>query len=248
MFIEIDGKKIHYLREGNGTPLLLVHGWGGSINSLKGIFDLAKKNFDTVIVDLPGFGKSDPPSANWGVEEYRSLIINMMKKLDLVNTVFFGHSFGGSLGIYIAATQPQIINKLILCNSAFRRDKRTSEPAVTINKNLLTKLPFYNIWKAPIKRLAYTFLFKNSDLYKFPHLKTNFKRIITQDLTPYISKIKPPTLILWGENDTYTPVEYAYQLHQAIANSRLKIYPGRRHNLPILYPDDVYRDITTFIT
>lgn len=248
MFVEINGKQIHYHQSGKGTPILFVHGWGGTISSLQKLHELSSKKFDSIIIDLPGFGKSDPPNADWGVEEYGAILIELIYKFRLVKPAYFGHSFGGSLGIFLSAKYPDLIDRLILCNSAYRRDKATSQSAKNMDKNVLSKMPLYHIWKAPIKKFIYSIFFRSSDLYKFPHLETNFRKIVTQDLTPYISQIKVPTLILWGDHDTYTPVEYAYELQKAIPQAKMMIYPGKRHNLPLLYPNEVFNELSSFLS
>lgn len=247
MFIDINGKKIHYLREGRGEPFLLVHGWGGSIKSLYSLFSLASQHFDCIIIDLPGFGKSDPPDTNWGIKSYSDIVLYMIKKLDLKNLYYFGHSFGGGIGIYLAANNPTIFNNLILSGSAFQRSNIRSETAISFRKKPLQNIPFYSIWEAPAKKLAYRIFFRNSELYKFPQLESNFRKIITEDLTEYAGKVKTKTLILWGDQDTYTPVEQAYTLHKLIPNSKLKIFEKYRHNLPLKYPELVYKEIKKFI-
>lgn len=61
MFIDIDGLKINYIDEGEGKNVLLLHGWGGSIQTMMPIFNVLKDRFRVVTLDLPGFGKSSLP-------------------------------------------------------------------------------------------------------------------------------------------------------------------------------------------
>ncbi len=70
---------------------------------------------------------------------------------------------------------------------------------------------------------------------------------MTQDLTPLLSKIKLPVLILWGEADMQTPAELAEVAHHKIENSRLKTFPDIGHNLPLKYPQKIYEEIVRFI-
>lgn len=235
MFLDVSGKKIYFERRGAGPPLLFVHGWGGTSMSLLPLARLFT-GYETIVLDLPGFGKSDLPDPTWGVKEYANIVYQFCLQLGLKNIAYFGHSFGGSLGIYLASTKPELIEKLILCNSAF---KRTSPGQ---SRFLLMKcLPM------SMKRFLYRIFFPNSDSMKYPHLETNFRKIIIQDLSHLLPKIKTPTLILWGSADKDTPVPMAHELYEKIAGSTLKIFEGVTHGLPLKYPEFVYKEVMKFL-
>ncbi len=237
MYIEVDGKKVYFKTRGRGAPLVFIHGWGGTIQSLDTLAKLASKKYKTIVFDLPGFGKSDNPEPTWGVVEYSDFVRALLKKLGYSKYSIFGHSFGGSIAIYIAENHPQVIDSLILSGVSFKREKKTSP---------LAKL-FKNIVPPSIKISLYRIFFPKSDLSKYPHLEPNFRKIVTQDLTQNAQNIKAKTLILWGENDTYTPVANAYLLHDLIKGSLLEIYPNRGHGLPLKYPEIVYKKLETFV-
>ncbi len=247
MEVLVDGKNINYEIQGRGEPMLLVHGWGGSTKSLRKLADFASKEYKTILIDLPGFGQSDNPDKSWGVEEYANIVIHFLEKLKIPAVNFIGHSFGGSLGIYIASHKPELIKNLILCNSAYKREQKTSSKAKTLKLYALKYVPFFHLFEKQLKHIVYRVFFPQSDLVKFPHLELNFRRIMTQDLTRFVSKIETQTLILWGQADTYTPVSYAHELHKLIKGSKIKIFPNIRHNLPLLYPDLVWKEIHTFL-
>ena len=246
MFIEIGGRKIHYQQSGRGKPILLVHGWGGSINSLNALRQLLAQKYQTTSLDLPGFGQSDPPHSSWGVTQYGELLANFIKHLELTKITFFGHSFGGSLGIFLAVNYPELINKLILCASSFKRENKTSVATKTIKK-FGQSIPILNQLEQPLKKIYYRIFFPDSDLVKFPHLESNFKKIMSEDLTSYLVKIRQSTLILWGSTDHYIPVKQAYELKQKITNSRLVLFENIGHNLPLKYPKLIYQEIEKFI-
>ena len=235
MYQDVSGKKIYFERVGAGPPLLFVHGWGGSSASLLPLARLVS-GCETIILDLPGFGRSNSPDPSWGVEEYANLVYQFCRQLGLKNATYFGHSFGGSLGIYLAATKPELIKKLILCNSAFRR-----------SPSRRSLFPLFKRIPPQIKRFLYRVLFPNSDSMKYPHLESNFRKIITQDLSCLLPEIKIPTLILWGSADRDTPAPMAYELNEKIAGSVLKIFEGVSHGLPLAYPKLVYREMIKFL-
>ncbi len=246
MYIRIDNRKIHFKKSGNGPPILFVHGWGGTLYSLYPVALLASKRFTTYTLDLPGFGKSDNPPAHWGVEGYADLIHLFIKKLDIHKPLYVGHSFGGAIGIHIASHMPAIIDSLVLCNSSFKRENYIS-PVARVSKIVPHSVrPLLKPIEPFLRMLYYQLFHRGSDLLKFPHLETNFRKIVTQDLTPETKKITVPTLILWGEDDTATPVIWAYELEKNIPASRLVVFPGVRHNLPIRMPEEVWKQIEAF--
>jgi len=247
MYTHINNRKIHFKKCGSGKPLLLVHGWGGSLYSLHKLGHLASKNYTTYLLDLPGFGKSDNPPKHWGVEGYASVITDFIADQHITKPHYFGHSFGGELGIFITAHNPQMLGKLVLCNSAYKRKTKVSKVAQLAKQAPQGTKFIINITKPLIKKLYYTFFHRDSDLMKYPHLEQNFRNIITQDLTNEVKKIKNHTLIVWGEEDTYTPIHWAYELEKNIRNARIHVFPGAKHNLPIKDPQAVWDVMKGFL-
>lgn len=244
----LSNKNIHYETYGSGQPVLFVHGWGGSIKSLRKLAKLVSKTHKSYVIDLPGFGKSDNPDPSWGVVEYAEVVASFIAEEKLKKLIYFGHSFGGSLGIYLTSQQLAPIQKLILCASSYKRTGKSSKTAVRINRIVETYLPFFShTWKV-IKPLLYRIFFPNSDYGKYPHLIPNFRKIVTHDLTPFVKDIRVPTLLLWGERDTYTPVALADELETSIKGSKKVIFPFKRHNLPIRYPELVYDEMKPFLS
>jgi len=233
MDINVQRKKIQFIKQGQGQPLVFLHGWGGSINSLTPLASLFSKKYQVVTLDLPGFGQSDPPDPNWGVKEYGELLVSLFNKIGLKKVVLFGHSFGGSLAIYLAAKHPEHIDKIVLCAPSFRRQVKKS-------RNILKKLP------QPLRILIYRIFFPQSDLWRFPKLEANFRKIVNDDLSPYLSKIETKTLILWGQLDKETPVKNAYLLKKELKNSQLKTFPNIGHNLPLTQPELVFEEVKKF--
>jgi len=238
-FISIQNKKVHYQTWGRGEPFLFVHGWGGSIQSLTPLAKLFASTNKSFLVDLPGFGETENPDPDWGIKEYTDVIVKLINELHLKNVIYFGHSFGGALGIYLSANYPNIIDKLILCGASYKRntDKQKIPEFVRV---FFDNIPF-------LKKLVYKIFFPTSDLLMFPQLESNFKKIVAEDLTNLLKKIKIDTLILWAENDTETPVENAHELQKKIKHSVLKIFPDTTHNLPIKNPELLFPQIKKFL-
>ncbi len=247
MYLKIENRKIHYKKLGKGKPILFVHGWGGNLYSLHAVALLASKNYTAILLDLPGFGKSDNPPAHWGVEGYAEIVNKFCKQLKLIKPYYVGHSFGGELGIYLAAHYPNLIDKLIISNSSYKRERKISRLARLFKSFPRNKFILLKTLEPYIKKIYYKLFHKESDLIKYPHLESNFRKIITQDLTPETKQIHTNTLLLWGEDDTMTPVIWGYELKKSIPGSILKVFPKVRHNLPLMYPNEVWTEIKIFL-
>ena len=171
------------------------------------------------------------------MEKYADIITQFLKQLNIGKVIYFGHSFGGSLGMYLALHYPTLLEKLILCDSSYKRS--VTKPALIVR--LLRHIPI------PVKKILYRIFLRNSDLYRYTPLEPNFRKIVVHDLSSYPDKIKVPTLILWGEEDRTTPLTWASELNKKIKNSKLVTFPKIRHNLPLEYPDLVYKEIVKFL-
>ncbi len=226
--------------EGKGTPIILVHGWGGTAASLRPLAKLLSKNYTTILVDLPGFGKSDPPGPEWGVGEYSRNLVAFVNTLDVGNVIYLGHSFGGALGIHIAARSPHTIKKLVLLAPSYKRNKHRPTLKTQFLKRVFGHIPM-------AKMMYYKIFYPSSDLLKYPRLEANFRKILSQDLSEDTHKIGVPTLILWGATDKYVAPADAQALHENIKGSRLKIFEDKGHGLPLFHPEVVASEVVEFL-
>lgn len=252
--IVVKNKRIDYIQEGKGScTFLLIHGWGGSMKSLFKLFNLLKDDYQCVMLDLPGFGKSENPDPDWGIGEYADLVSEFIKKLNLKKVILFGHSFGGAISIYLAANYPDLVDKLILVAPSYRRENPCGIPeSKTFWEKVkkLTKNPVYERLKPRIKsfrKLLYKIFYPRSEVLKYPHLESNFRKIVTQDLSDLLPKIKQKTLMLWGDKDTFVPLSHSFILKARIKNSKLKVYNDVGHGLPKFKPEWVYMEIRKFV-
>ncbi|HFC76794.1 MAG TPA: alpha/beta hydrolase, partial [Candidatus Moranbacteria bacterium] len=120
--IIIDGLRIEYLQRGilQDCPIVCLPGWMAEANLYKDAMGDAE-NF--LILNWPGFGKSQQPNSVWGIEEYATFLQKLLKELKIEKCSLVGHSFGGSVAIYFSAKYPQKIKKLILVASSGIRNK-----------------------------------------------------------------------------------------------------------------------------
>ncbi|MBI2049835.1 MAG: alpha/beta hydrolase [Candidatus Staskawiczbacteria bacterium] len=217
---------------GNGTPFLILHGWGSSSDKWQKIGQIvSEKGFKVIIPDMPGFGKSEIPKTPWDINNYVSWLEELIKVLNLQSYYLLGHSFGGAVAVKVVVDAPQKINKLFLVSCAYIR-KRTLLKKVLSRLAKVVKVFYFLPHYALVRKAFYKFFIKKSDyVYAEGVMKETYSKVISEDLSYYLSFIKVPTVIIWGDKDKSTPVKNAYFLNKKISGSKLIVIPDAVHNL-----------------
>lgn len=207
------------------APLVMLHGWGHSLIDLHLLGELLGETGKVYLLDLPGFGKSPEPGEVWGTAEYADAVFQFMDQQGLAQADLFGHSFGGRVSIQMAATSPERIRRLILCNSAGLRMQPTLKKRLRIGAIRKTA--------AFVKTIDKTFgtsLFQNRFTPRFGSadykrasgmLRSILVRTVNEDLSELLPAIRSETLLLWGSLDTETPIEAGRSMRRLIPQSEL---------------------------
>ena len=250
--ILINELKINYKIAGEGEPLLILHGWGGSSGSWIEVQRiLAKEGFKVIVLDLPGFGKSHTPSVPWGIAEYSEFILNFLQKIGLKKINLMGHSFGGRIAIKLATKHPEKLKKLILCASAGIKHDLNFPQKIVLNLALIGNFFFsrkpLRRYKDVIRNVFYMFLCKRDYTKTRGVMRETFKKVIEEDLKPELSEIKPKTLLIWGKKDKAVPLADAYLMKENISHSVLEIIPRAFHTPNLEFPEKLSNIILNFL-
>ncbi|MEW6102361.1 MAG: alpha/beta hydrolase [bacterium] len=224
MFIEAKGIRTYYEKDGEGEPILILHGWGGRRESVKPIFDLLKTKFCVYSLDLPGFGRSEIPELAWQTSDYGLFIKEFLENFGIKRINIIGHSFGGKIGIWLSSNNPELINRLVLISPSGIKPKR--KPAYYL-KVFLAKIAKYLLPKA-LKEKVYQKI-GSKDYKEAGKMRDTLVKIVNEDIKPILSKISAETLLIWGENDDQTPLYQAKIMNKGIKNSRLVVIKNAGH-------------------
>ena len=124
---------LHYVRQGAGKTIVLVHGFLAGADTFQALMDDLAVHFDVIAVDLPGHGKSEVEVDAYTVESYAQAVIEVLKKENVKEAYWLGHSMGGYIVLTALAEQLFPIPKAILLHSAVNADheeakqKRTNQ-------------------------------------------------------------------------------------------------------------------------
>ncbi|NDV69499.1 alpha/beta fold hydrolase [Dysgonomonas sp. 25] len=229
--ISINGVNVRYKETGEGQPIVLLHGWGCSLDIFARMQKMLEHDFKVYSLDFPGFGQSDEPPVAWGMEEYTQLFESFVRELKIENPILLGHSFGGRVSIIYASRNK--VHKVVLVDAAGVKPSRSLKYYLKVYSFKLYKklLPLLvGKRKANQKIEAYRNKAGSSDYNSAsPMMKKVLIKVVNEDLRHFMPKIEAPTLLLWGENDTATPVKDAQKMEKLIKGSGLVVFKGAGH-------------------
>ena len=229
--LHINGVEFHSTVQGEGQPIVLMHGWGCNHATLASIEKVLLPNVKVYNVDFPGFGTSSEPETVWGVEEYTCLIEQMVKEEGMENPILLGHSFGGRVGLLYASRNE--VKKLILVDAAGVKPRRTLKYYVKVYsfKAMKRVLPLLMGKKRGEEMIEkYRGKGGSSDYNSAsPKMRAILSKVVNEDLKHVMPNIKCPTLLVWGKNDTATPLRDAQVMEKLIPDAGLVAFDGVGH-------------------
>ena len=229
--IKINGLNFHYTVQGSGSPIVLMHGWGCNLTTLASIEKIAAESHTVYNVDFPGFGESEEPHEVWGVELYTQLIEKFIEAEGIENPILLGHSFGGRVGILYSSRNK--VKKLILVDAAGVKPRRSLKYYFKVYTYKLGKklMPLIYGKKGAQERIEQMRAKRGSSDYNnaSPMMRAILSKVVNEDLKHCMPKISAPTLLIWGENDTATPLRDAQIMEKLIPDAGLVSFPGCGH-------------------
>ncbi|MDE5991247.1 MAG: alpha/beta hydrolase [Clostridia bacterium] len=228
---------LNHIIKGEGSDIIFLHGWGGSIDSFRGVFEVFSKKYRCTALDFYGFGESKLPSA-LTLEDYAKGVEEIIEKYDMSDIILVGHSFGGRVAILLAARTDKI-KSIVLVDSAGLKPRNTVKKSIrklTYKLKKLMKIDTSKCGSSDYRALS-------------GDMRETFKNVVNFYLDGYLKYIKCDALIIWGKKDKDTPPYMARRLNRGIYNSGLIFLEGGHYSYLDCYPqflailDSYFNDI-----
>lgn len=212
------------------TSLLIWgHGWGQNAGAFLPVAESLKRFAPSSLIDFPGFGQSPVPPEVWGTAEYADQVAAWMRSLPPRRFVWIGHSFGGRVGLQLAARHPDLVAGMVLIAAAGLQRKRTRLQRARIAvRRTFFKTAKRLLREGPqLERLRQRI--GSADYRSAGAMRPIFTKVVNEDLTEVARAVRCRTLLLYGSHDTETPPEFGERLRHLISNSELVRLEGFGH-------------------
>lgn len=232
--VEVNGIEMYYQERGTGTPLVLLHGFGGCGQNWQPFADQLSEHYRLIIVDLRGHGHSTNPEKTFTHRQSASDVYALLDSLGIDQFSAMGISSGGMTLLHMATSHPARIEAMVLISAT---TKFTEQARAILRQTSVENMP-------PEVQAMYRECATRGD-EQVRELATQFngfhKSYDDMDFTESdLSKISARALIVHGDHDPFFPIEIPVAMYRAIPNASLWIIPNGDH-VPI------YRPVVPFI-
>ena len=222
-YITVDNIKLHYLEEGKGEVVLLLHGFPTSSYLYRNIIPTIAKTHRVIALDLPGFGKSDKPlTASYSMNFYVKVLSAFLEGLSIKSVNLVVHDLGGPIGLLWAVRNPMQLKRLVLMNTLVY-----SKVSWAVKLFVLSlRLPFARSWITSKSGIAWTMRLgiQNKERvngilaenYQKPFLKKASQKALIksssnisikafQEIEENLSNLTMPVKVIYGVEDRILP-------------------------------------------
>lgn len=264
--VRVSGAKLHYIRKGSGTPVVMIHGSYSSHHAYRmSIFDKVAEKYDAIAFDLPGFGKSPRHRKRFPIKDRAALIREALIALKIEKPVLVGHSSGGALALRFALDYPGTASSLVLLAPYVEPYGKSHIFYRAVTAPVIGDLFYFGFLK-PWKMFKPDRLFLRRSFspsepnveYAKVEVKLAARRVSFRssamdvqnmgfelaEMAGRFGEIKIPVTIIAGDSDVVAPYERnAKQLHPQIPHSKLITLKGIGHTPMFTRPEEVLKAI-----
>lgn len=260
---ELDDQFVSYLDQGNGPPVILLHGiptWGFLWHE---VWPALSSRYRVLVPDLPGFGFSDRRDCfDRSIARQAERIDGWMEQLGIERAAVVAHDIGGGVALRLATLFPHRVQQLCVLNTVCydswpieamlqfghpsANNKLSAGTAVTLLRQALKQgfvhTPADDVLEGLLAPCR-TEVGKLSMIRNAAALNTN----LTTEISHLLPRIEVPTLILWGEDDTFQLLKYGERLAEDIPDARIIRIADARHFVMFDQPDEVTEHLENFL-
>lgn len=260
-FLDVDGVHVRYREMGAGPAVVLLHGYGASLDMWMPVAADLSANHRVIALDLKGFGWTSRPDGDYSPAAQALMVWHLLDKLGVKDVAIVGHSWGTSVALTMAVTQPERVRKVALY-SAYVYDEQVPSFFRWAQKSGLGELLFSLFYKERIEDrapLAY-YDVRWVTQARVDRVEADMDKPGTvaaalatarghhfAALHRALASFDKPVLLLWGEDDLVTPVTFAHRLVNELKNATLTTYPRCGHIPMVEARSRSTRDLVAFL-
>ncbi len=262
-FLVVDNMMIHYRDEGDGAPLVLLHGAFASLHTYNAWAKHLKKYYRVIRLDLMGFGLTGSnDTGDYTMENHIRVLKAFLDILKIEDCHLVGNSLGGWVAWEFAYRYPQRVAKLVLIDAAgFLEEENIPLPFKLARAPIFGRVIKYVVRRAVLEQFVRQVYYDSSkvtdqlitryyELFTMDGNTDAFLKLVNSpytDNTAFLKHIRNETLVMWGREDMWIPVHNAYRFNANLPNSHLKIYPQVGHVPMEEIPDETALDLIHFL-
>ena len=262
-FVESDGVRLYWEEHGTGQPLLMIPGFGCSVEIYASNAPELAERFRVIVFDPRGAGRSDSPEDGYTMDRYARDCVAVLDAAGCESAHVFGTSFGGMIAMNFALLAPERLRGLVLGCTTPGGAAHVLPPA----ENLATFIAA-SLVEDPVESTRMRYPLHYSDAYIAEHdgeiiarslatahmRPTEFGRagqlaaVQSHDVSARLGEIASPTFVAHGSDDGVIPVDNGRTLASAIPGATLKIYEGARHIFFVERAAEFNVDVASFLS
>lgn len=256
--LEVNGIHLAYEIYGSGKPIVLAHGYLGTMRLFKEQIAEFSKTYKVIVYDQRGHGASDKPEGEYSPYIFAKDLFCLMERLKIAPAVLLGHSMGSLMAQVFALAYPQKVRALILYGALSKyqdpgkgrgpwgQDAVREIEERGVRHHLRSLAPFWFASQTD-RTLVESWLEEGVSEIPGSVVAAIWEGNRQADVSDQIQKIAVPTLIIVGEEDCRTPVGNSEEIKRKIPNSHLKVVKGAGHMIHLEKPREFNQAILDFL-
>jgi len=238
-FVNCGNAQIHYARSGTGDAVVLLHGFGAWAYGWRNQITALRDEFRLLAVDLKGFGLSTRSlRTSYSVEAHAEAVMYVLEHEGIERAVIVGNSFGGTVGLTMAALFPERVKALILLGAPFRIELPKLPPLLFVPL-IGPKLAEWKLFNEEGVEDVMRFNYANHSIITEEAIKSYLaplrirgtayawakmlRQIDGFDLSQRLSQVTQPSLLIWGELDKTVPIQVGVELQTRLKGAHMRV-------------------------
>lgn len=240
--------KFNYIEQGEGKPIIILHGLMGGLSNFQGVSEhFPSKGYQVLIPELPIY---DMPMLKTTVKNFAKFLEEFIEFKGLKDVILLGNSLGGHIGLLHTKMYPEMVKALVITGSSGLYEKAMGDGYPRRGDYDFIKQKAEDVFydpKVATKEIVDEVFATVNDRMKLVKTLAIAKSAIRHNMSKDLPKMKTPTCIIWGENDTVTPPEVAKEFHELLPDSDLFWIEKCGHAPMMEHPDEFNTILATWL-